>query len=268
MSSDLFSTAPDASAPLSRRRFVQGLATGGAVAGLGLWPKFSQAQPLPANRNVLSGTSFDLTIGETPVNFTGRTRTAITVNGSLPAPHAALARGHDGRPARDATRCRPAPSTAHAASIHWHGILLPANMDGVPGLSFDGIHRGETYHYRFDVRQAGTYWYHSHSAFQEQAGLYGRARHRSARTGALRVRPRLRGDADRLDRSGSGRAVRAPEEDVGLRQPTTSARSATSCATSKRTGLSATLARPADVGRDAHDADRPVGRQRATPTPT
>jgi CopA family copper-resistance protein len=61
----------------------------------------------------------------------------------------------------------------HETSIHWHGILLPANMDGVPGLSFAGIHRGETYHYRFTVRQGGTYWYHSHSAFQEQAGLYG-----------------------------------------------------------------------------------------------
>ena len=61
----------------------------------------------------------------------------------------------------------------HQTSIHWHGILLPANMDGVPGISFDGIARGETFHYRFDVEQAGTYWYHSHSAFQEQAGLYG-----------------------------------------------------------------------------------------------
>src|SRR3546814_7244720 len=61
----------------------------------------------------------------------------------------------------------------HDTSIHWHGILLPPNMDGVPGISFDGIRRGETYHYRFDVRQGGTYWYHSHSAFQEQAGLYG-----------------------------------------------------------------------------------------------
>src|SRR5690606_11843157 len=59
------------------------------------------------------------------------------------------------------------------ASIHWHGILLPANMDGVPGLSFDGIAPGETYVYRFHVRQGGTYWYHSHSAFQEQLGLYG-----------------------------------------------------------------------------------------------
>ncbi|WP_441005106.1 multicopper oxidase domain-containing protein [Novilysobacter viscosus] len=59
----------------------------------------------------------------------------------------------------------------HSTSLHWHGILLPANMDGVPGLSFDGIHRGKTYPYRFDVIQGGTYWYHSHSAFQEQAGV-------------------------------------------------------------------------------------------------
>ncbi|WP_268607025.1 multicopper oxidase domain-containing protein, partial [Escherichia coli] len=58
-------------------------------------------------------------------------------------------------------------------SIHWHGILLPANMDGVPGLSFNGIGPGETYHYHFELKQSGTYWYHSHSMFQEQAGLYG-----------------------------------------------------------------------------------------------
>src|SRR3546814_16586866 len=61
----------------------------------------------------------------------------------------------------------------HETSIHWHGILLPANMDGMPGLSFTGIGRGETYHYRFTVRQGGTYWYNSHSAFQEPAGFYG-----------------------------------------------------------------------------------------------
>jgi CopA family copper-resistance protein len=67
----------------------------------------------------------------------------------------------------------PATRSTATTSIHWHGILLPANMDGVPGLSFDGIHRGEAYQYRFLVRQAGTYWYHSHSALQEQAGLYG-----------------------------------------------------------------------------------------------
>ena len=58
-------------------------------------------------------------------------------------------------------------------SIHWHGILLPANMDGVPGLSFDGIRPGATWPYRFRVRQGGTYWYHSHAGFQEQQGVYG-----------------------------------------------------------------------------------------------
>ena len=70
----------------SRRRFVQGLAAGGAIAGLGLWPKSSWAIKGPGNPNVLSGTEFDLVIGETPMNFTGRTRPAIAVNGSIPAP--------------------------------------------------------------------------------------------------------------------------------------------------------------------------------------
>ncbi len=66
-------------------------------------------------------------------------------------------------------------SSIHGAqtSLHWHGIQLPANMDGVPGMSFNGIARGESWLYRFKVGQAGTYWYHSHSGFQEQAGLYG-----------------------------------------------------------------------------------------------
>jgi FtsP/CotA-like multicopper oxidase with cupredoxin domain len=58
-------------------------------------------------------------------------------------------------------------------SIHWHGIILPANMDGVPGLGFSGIRPGDTYRYRFTVKQNGTYWYHSHSGFQEQQGVYG-----------------------------------------------------------------------------------------------
>lgn len=156
----------------SRRRFVQGLAAGGAIAGLGLWPKPGWALRSPGNLQVLAGTEFDLTIGETPLNFTGRTRSGITVNGSVPAP---LLRWREGTTVNlRVTNALPADSIhGHETSIHWHGILLPANMDGVPGLSFAGIHRGETYHYRFTVKQGGTYWYHSHSAFQEQAGLYG-----------------------------------------------------------------------------------------------
>ena len=157
---------------LSRRRFVQGLAAGGAVTALGLWPKNSWALAGAGNNNVLVGTQFDLTIGETPMNFTGRTRSAITVNGSLPAP---ILRWKEGTTVNlRVSNALPANSThGHQTSIHWHGILLPANMDGVPGISFNGINHGEAYQYRFDVRQGGTYWYHSHSAFQEQAGLYG-----------------------------------------------------------------------------------------------
>ncbi len=153
--------------PPSRRTFVKGLAVGGAAAGLGLWPERSWAQPSRRPQDTLSGTEFDLSIGETPMNFTGAPRMAQTVNGSLPAP---LLRWREGDTVtvRVTNRLRE-----DEASIHWHGILLPANMDGVPGLSFSGIGPGETYVYRFQVRQAGTYWYHSHSAFQEQLGVYG-----------------------------------------------------------------------------------------------
>ena len=156
----------------ARRRFIQGLAAGGAVAGLGLWPRSVWAIKSLGQKTVLAGTEFDLDIGETPLNFTGATRTGITVNGSVPAP---LLRWREGDTVnlRVSNRLPENSIHGHQTSLHWHGILLPANMDGVPGLSFDGIGRGETYPYRFDVVQGGTYWYHSHSAFQEQAGVYG-----------------------------------------------------------------------------------------------
>jgi CopA family copper-resistance protein len=157
---------------ISRRRFVQGLAAGGVAASLGLWPKHSWALKSPGYPEILSGTSFDLRIGETPVNFTGKARRAITVNGSLPAPTLRWREGSE----VDLRVSNVLPvDSIHGSetSIHWHGVVLPANMDGVPGMSFKGIHRGESYLYRFKVRQAGTYWYHSHSGFQEQAGLYG-----------------------------------------------------------------------------------------------
>ncbi|HXH01344.1 MAG TPA: copper resistance system multicopper oxidase [Xanthomonadaceae bacterium] len=157
---------------MSRRRFVQGLAAGGVLAGLGAWPKAVWAVKSLGQPNVLSGTEFDLSIGETPMNFTGRTRSAITVNGTLPAPILRWREG-DTVTLRVANTLPMGSIHGHDTSIHWHGILLPANMDGVPGMSFAGIARGEAYQYRFQVRQGGTYWYHSHSAFQEQAGLYG-----------------------------------------------------------------------------------------------
>ena len=172
MSSDFLGLGPNGLIKPSRRRFVQGLAAGGAITGLGLWPKPSWALKSPGNNNVLAGTDFNLDIGETPMNFTGLTRPAITVNGTLPAP---ILRWREGDTVTlNVANTLPEGSIhGHSTSIHWHGILLPANMDGVPGLSFDGIHRGEAYRYQFHLKQGGTYWYHSHSAFQEQAGLYG-----------------------------------------------------------------------------------------------
>ena len=158
--------------PVSRRSFVQGLAAGGIVASNALWPRSLWALKSDGERQVLAGTSFDLVIGETAVNFTGATRPAITVNGSLPAP---VLRWREGTTVELRVRNAIPHSSGHGheTSIHWHGIVLPANMDGVPGVSFDGVGPGETYLYRFNVRQSGTYWYHSHSAFQEQTGLYG-----------------------------------------------------------------------------------------------
>jgi CopA family copper-resistance protein len=142
---------------------------GGVATGLGMWRDTAWAQDAPARQptGLLTGTDFDLNLGETMVNFTGSPRIAHTVNGSLPAP---ILRWREGT----TVTLRAANHLSEGdASIHWHGILLPANMDGVPGLSFNGIRPGETYVYRFDVKQGGTYWYHSHSAFQEQLGLYG-----------------------------------------------------------------------------------------------
>ena len=150
---------------LPRRRFVQGLALGGVAAGLGLWRGNALAQAV-APRTELRGNHFELEIGELPVDFTGRRRIATVVNGQLPAP---LLRWRQGETVTMRVRNR-LPVTS---SVHWHGIVLPADMDGVPGLSFDGIPPGGEYVYRFTVNQAGTYWYHSHSRFQEQTGLYG-----------------------------------------------------------------------------------------------
>jgi CopA family copper-resistance protein len=158
----------------SRRRFVQGLAAAGTLAGFGgtAWPRNAWALATATQPGVLAGTRFDLAIGETPVDFTGRVVPAITVNGSLPAPVLRWREG-DTVELRVANALPPGSVHGDVTSLHWHGILLPAAMDGVPGLSFDGIRRGEAYLYRFQVRQGGTYWYHGHSAMQEQAGLYG-----------------------------------------------------------------------------------------------
>ncbi len=150
----------------SRRTFVKGLAAGGILSGLGLWRSPVWAITSPGQPNVLAGKEFDLFIGESPVNITGHPRSAMTINGGLPGP---LLRWREG----DTVTLRVKNRLKDTTSIHWHGILLPANMDGVPGLSFHGIEPDGMYVYTFKVKQNGTYWYHSHSGFQEQSGVYG-----------------------------------------------------------------------------------------------
>ncbi|MCI3946676.1 copper oxidase [Pseudomonas syringae] len=150
----------------TRRTFVKGLAASGILGGLGLWRSPAWAMPNPGQPDGLSGTEFDLTIGETRVNITGNARTALTINGGIPGP---LLRWREG----DTVTLRVKNRLDETTSIHWHGIILPANMDGVPGLSFEGIAPDGLYVYRFKVKQHGTYWYHSHSGFQEQSGVYG-----------------------------------------------------------------------------------------------
>jgi len=152
---------------LPRRRFVQGLAIGGSLAGLGLLrPSTTWALTNPGQPTVLSGTDFALEIAEIPVNFTGAARMATTINGGVPGP---ILRWKEGT----TVSLRVANKLRTPTSIHWHGIVVPFQMDGVPGISFDGIPPGETFVYEFKVRQSGTYWYHSHNRFQEQVGHYG-----------------------------------------------------------------------------------------------
>ncbi|MEJ8665139.1 copper resistance system multicopper oxidase, partial [Pseudomonas sp. LP23] len=150
----------------TRRSFVKGLAATGLLGGLGMWRAPVWAVTSPGQPNVLSGTDFDLYIGELPVNITGAARTAMAINGSVPGP---ILRWREG----DTVTLRVRNRLKQDTSIHWHGIILPANMDGVPGLSFHGIAPDGMYEYKFKVHQNGTYWYHSHSGLQEQSGVYG-----------------------------------------------------------------------------------------------
>jgi FtsP/CotA-like multicopper oxidase with cupredoxin domain len=151
----------------SRRKFVQGVAAGGALMATGLgYSSMTRAgyqQP-----QILTGNHFSITIDYKNVNFTGADRIATAINGSVPAPVLRWRQGQ--RVTLDVTN-----NLAVDSSIHWHGLILPSAMDGVPGISnnFQGIKPGETFRYEFDVQQSGTYWYHSHSAFQEQTGAYG-----------------------------------------------------------------------------------------------
>lgn len=110
--------------------------------------------------------TYDLSIDELPVNFSGKARTAIAINGTVPGPTLRFKEGEEA--VINVTNHLDEPT-----ALHWHGLILPYTMDGVPGFGFKGIAPGETFTYRFKVQQNGTYWYHSHAGMQEQIGTYG-----------------------------------------------------------------------------------------------
>lgn len=151
---------------MHRRHFLQSLAALSAVSAVPLRAGDSVARAKTGAPAVLSGREFNLTIAPARVNFTGQERVGIAVNGSIPAPTLIWREGEE-------ITLRVTNHLDEVTSIHWHGILLPYTMDGTPGVSFAGIAPGETFTYRFTVRQSGTYWYHSHSGAQEALGLYG-----------------------------------------------------------------------------------------------
>ncbi|WP_428390777.1 copper resistance system multicopper oxidase [Lichenicoccus sp.] len=155
---------PETSLP--RRRFVQGVAALGATAAVG-WPSRSAfARSQASNPAVLSGTHFDLRLDRMTVNKTGTPSWANAINGGVPGP---VLRWRQG----DIVTLNVTNNLPEVTGVHWHGIILPNNMDGVPGLEFPGIQPGETFTYRFPVVQSGTYWYHSHMGYQEQKGALG-----------------------------------------------------------------------------------------------
>ena len=160
---------------VSRRSLLRGAAiTGSGLALAPLFPAWARSGTLGmggmgvsnADSQVLSGDHIALTIGDAHFSVGGKTGHACTVNGTVPGPIIRLKEGQQ-------VRLAVTNTLAEDSSIHWHGVLLPFQMDGVPGVSFPGIKPGQTYNYEFEVKQSGTYWYHSHSGMQEAMGQYG-----------------------------------------------------------------------------------------------
>lgn len=154
---------------LDRRSLIRSAAmAGGGLALSGMFPAWARSGTpgLAAPMATLSGEQIALSIGHAPFSVGGKTGHAVTVNGTLPGPIIRLKEGQR-------VRLAVTNTLDEDSSIHWHGVLLPFQMDGVPGVSFPGIKPGETYNYEFEVKQSGTYWYHSHSGGQEAMGQYG-----------------------------------------------------------------------------------------------
>jgi CopA family copper-resistance protein len=151
---------------INRRAFVQGVIATSLLASVPLNLNANTKITTRKKTNELRGNTFNLTIEKTSVNITGNPGIATTVNGMISGPTLRWKEG-------DIVTINVTNNLEEDTSIHWHGIILPPGMDGVPGISFDGIKPGKTFTYSFPIVQSGTYWYHSHSGFQEQSGLYG-----------------------------------------------------------------------------------------------
>ena len=151
---------------ITRRTFVKGVVVASAFAsGLGSL-EAKNIQSSINKEHDLYGTEFSLVIGKTAVNLTGTSAIATTVNGQISGPTLHFKEG-------DTVTIKVYNNLDVDSSIHWHGLILPPAMDGVPGISFDGIKPKESFTYTITLQQSGTYWYHSHSGFQEQTGVYG-----------------------------------------------------------------------------------------------
>lgn len=154
---------------VSRRQLIERAgAAAMATAMERLLPSYARGSPadtLLQGQSVLSGSTIDLTIAETPFRVHSKAAKAVTINGTVPGPLIRLREGQD-------VTLRVTNHLKATSSIHWHGVLVPPDMDGVPGVAFAGIKPGETFNYRFRIKQYGTYWYHSHSPGQLQKGVY------------------------------------------------------------------------------------------------
>lgn len=155
----------------SRRALIQGLGAGAALAATPAWARGHSVSArshgvIRAGFDEVSGATIALNVAAGDRRVEGRVGHGIAVNGSVPGP---LIRLREGQTVQlDVTN-----HLDEDTSIHWHGLLLPFQMDGVPGVSFPGIKPHQQFRYEFPVRQSGTYWYHSHSGLQEQSGHYG-----------------------------------------------------------------------------------------------
>ena len=152
-----------------RRQMLRGAGIGGGALALSAWmPAWAQTNSPGLVRDLpeVSGEDIRLKIAHQMLNIDGKQGHGIGINGTVPGPLIRLREGQN-------VRLHVENTLDEDSSIHWHGLILPFHMDGVPGVSFPGIKPRTTFTYEFPIVQAGTYWYHSHSGLQEQMGHYG-----------------------------------------------------------------------------------------------